>query len=97
RVTARHERSPDDAGGLRRRGAEPGPGRHVLPRRLKPERPKEVAKIIDLLGTAEKLPQHHGTPGSDATNLGAERLGLGTALLRGGSEFGGIRDARCGM
>jgi hypothetical protein len=42
----------------------------VLPGRLKAERPKEVAKIVDLLGAAEKLPQHHGTPGSDATKVG---------------------------
>jgi hypothetical protein len=49
---------------------------------LKPERPKEVAKIIDLLGAGEKFPQHHGTPGSDATNLGPEVPGLGTGELR---------------
>jgi len=36
---------------------------------VKPERPKEVAKIVDLLGAGEKFPQHHGTPGSEGATL----------------------------
>src|SRR5207249_11405003 len=89
RIVARYQRRPHDAGGLHRPGAEPGPGRHVLPRRLKPERPKEVAKIIDLLGTAEKLPQHHGTPGSDATTLRQVLPQVGTRELRRRSKTRG--------
>jgi len=89
RIVARHQRRAYDAGGLRRSGAEPGPGRHVLPGRLKPERPKEVAKIVDLLGTAEKLPQHHGTPGSDATTLRQVLPQVGTRELRRRSKTRG--------
>jgi len=43
---------------------------------VKPERPKEVAKIVDLLGAGEKLSQHHGTPGSEATKVGRSAAGL---------------------
>ena len=61
---ARDERRAPHARRFRLLGTEPGTGWHVLPRRLEPERPKEVAKIIDLLGAGEKVPQHHGAPGS---------------------------------
>jgi hypothetical protein len=56
---------------------------------LKPERPKEVAKIVDLLGAGEKLSQRHGTPGSDATKVALDGAGFGTGMLRGGSDYCG--------
>ncbi len=76
---------------------EPGSGWHGLPRRVKPERPKEVAKIVDLLGAGEKFPQHHGTPGSETTKVGRCEAGLRTAMLRRGANQCGMANAECGM
>src|SRR5256886_13392792 len=74
-----------------------GSGWHGLPRRVKPERPKEVAKIVDLLGAGEKFPQPHGTPGSEGANLGPTWCGLRTAMLRRGANQCGMANAECGM
>src|SRR5256886_9134710 len=73
-----------------------GSGWHGLPRRVKPERPKEVAKIVDLLGAGEKFPQHAGTPGSEGANLAPVLLRLGTGVLRGGSNYCGSREPGAG-
>src|SRR5206468_12286762 len=86
RLVARHQRRSEHARRLCLRRTEPGSGWHGLPRRLKPERPKEVAKIVDLLGAGEKVPQHHGAPGSEGANLWSACLRLGTAVLRGGAN-----------
>src|SRR5207244_6455593 len=66
-----------------------GAGWHVLPRPLEPERPKEVAKIIDLLGAGEKFPQHRGAPGSEGPKVGRGWLGLCTAVLQVGLNYCG--------
>src|SRR5439155_7226143 len=77
--------------------AEPGPGWHGFPHPLEPERAKEVAKIIDLLGAGEKLPQHHGPLGRDAPKVVLRARALGTGMLPGGANRCGMRDARCEM
>src|SRR5207249_7087010 len=91
-LVTRHERRTDSARRFRQRRTEPGSGWHGLPRRVETERPKEVAKIVDLLGAGEKFPQHHGTPGSETTNLGRGAAGLGTGVLRGGANSCGKRE-----
>src|SRR5256885_10564088 len=70
RIVSRHQGRADHARPFGLGRTEPGSGWHGLPRRVKPERPKEVAKIVDLLGAGEKFPQHHGTPGSEGAKIG---------------------------
>src|SRR2546430_10332929 len=93
----RHQRRSDDARRFCLGRTEPGSGWHGPPRRVKPERPKKVAKIVDLLGAGEKVSQHHGTPGSETTKVGRDGGGLGTAMLRGGANQCGMANAECGM
>ena len=83
---ARHQRHAADACRLRVVLAQPGPGWHVLLRRLEAERAKKVAKILDPLGAGEKLPQHHGPFGRHAPNLLTKGPGLGTGALREGPD-----------
>ena len=95
RLVPRHQGRANHARPFCLGRTEPGSGWHGLPRRMKPERPKEVAKIVDLLGAGEKFPQHHGIPGSETTKVVRGEAGLGTAMLRRGPDY--CRDARCGM
>ncbi len=95
RFVTRHQGRADHARPFCLGRTEPGSGWHGLPRRMKPERPKKVAKIVDLLGAGEKFPQHHGTPGSEGANLGPTWCGLRTAMLRRGPDYSGMRDVRC--
>src|SRR6266566_4303456 len=96
RLMTRHQRRSDDARRFCLGRTEPGSGWHGLPRRVKPERPKKVAKIVDLLGAGEKVSQHHGTPGSETTKVGRDGGGLGTAMLRGGANYCGSREPGAG-
>src|SRR5207253_10629912 len=81
-LVTRHERRTDYARRFRQPRTEPGSGWHGLPRRVETERPKEVAKIVDLLGAGEKFPQHHGTPGSETATLCHTPPQVGTRALR---------------
>src|SRR5262245_8059322 len=73
--------------------AEPGPGWYGLPRRVIAEHAKEVAKIGDLLGAGEKLPEHHGPLGSKGPKMRSGAPGLGTGVLQAGSKRRGAYDA----
>jgi hypothetical protein len=46
-----------------------------------------VAKIFDLLGAGEELPQHREPPGWDRAKLAAVGAGTGTAALRAGANY----------
>src|SRR5207249_673639 len=52
--------------------------------------------IVDLLGAGEKIPQHHGAPGSDGPKVGRGGPGLGTGMLRRGPDYCGERGAGSG-
>src|SRR5439155_787475 len=87
-----HPEEPRGDPFARERFADPQAERERRFPRVETERPKEVAKIVDLLGAGEKFPQHHGTPGSETTNLGRGAAGLGTGVLRGGANSCGKRE-----
>ena len=95
RVMPRHQRRALEPRRFGFHRTEPGPGRYRLPRHLESERPKKVAKIVDLLGAGEKVSQH-GTPGSETTKVVRRGLELCTEVLRGGPNCcgGGMRSFR---
>ena len=91
---ARHQHDTRHARRLHVGLAQPGPGWHVLPRRLEAERPKKVAKIVDPLGAGEQLAQHHGPLTKEGAMVRGPASKTGTGLARRGPEFCGKRPGK---
>ena len=88
------ERGPCDTGRVDCGGTEPGPGWHGLPRRLIAEHAKQVAKIGDLLGAAEKLPKHRGPLGSKGPKMRRDGRWLGIGFPQRRPKNCGSREHR---